>query len=383
MAGVESTTLYSPLDFGFEYQAGRAAAVFDVDETLIPTMGYAFIGFMARNYPSRLLFGPMSLWQARKIRPSDWRPVLRSAQMGLERPDYQAMFQEYAAVPRPDQIFIRGAEELAWHKANLHSVVLATGGFQVFAAPFLSAMQADHTIINENLYPMTVHGKSKPRHLSALFETEGLTPHEVYTDSLNDAPMVDGFSWKRVHWVVKDAANPPLQIQQALADTPQWSQIIERGTSHERLPESVRRYAGTVIRSAQVDERKRTFYQLQAAELRRQKNLVQRFMAAEDLEEFDWTELNTLREILAGAGLFLKENTETQTQIAQNVGADYGNRMKEMYAKLVSFNPDEPDPLSLLTLNEPSTKEFSRQRRGLGSSAMARSPRMGEIVRHL
>ncbi len=302
--------------------APRALAVFDLDGTVAPNTGYLFGRHVWTHHPLAILAGPFNL-----PRTAQWltnpKAMRRRLESIRETPAFQALAQEFAETDVEKDIFVRSAEEIAWRRANLQTVVVVTGGFDAFAEPVYRRLHADRVHSNARFMPIAVHGEKKPAILKEHYFNEGagFLPQAVYTDSYSDRFMVEAFEWPEVHLV-----RPDRKLRRMRKD--HW-RILDPNVSNPDFPEAVRDYGADVIRGKPSRGRTIDFYARWDARLR------------STVEPSATERLNAL----ALAGLYLKESDDLRRFIIEAVGMKFELRCVGLYARLVAGNPQSPLPL--------------------------------------
>lgn len=302
--------------------ATRALAVFDLDGTLAPNTGYLFWQHVWSHHPSAALSGPFNL--PRTVQwLTDPKSVRRRLESIRETPSFQALAQEFAESAVERHLFIRSAEEIAWRRANLQTVVIVTGGFDAFAGPVYRRLRADRVHSNARFMPMAVHGEKKPIILREhyLNDGAGFTPQAVYTDSHSDRFMIEAFDWPEVLLV-----HPDRKLRRMMR--PHW-RVLNPNVSNPGFPEAIRDYAAAVIRGSSPEGDAIDFY-------RRWNDRLRTTSDPSPTEHLN---------ALVVAGLYLKETDEQRLQILQAVGEGFEPRSAGLYAQLVAENPHSPLPL--------------------------------------
>ncbi len=227
----------------------RYAAVFDLDNTLVPNTSRLFLSDLYTAHPDQLRVGPFSL-------PSLVPPVMRAFRGQSNKSFYQnleqtlgdgsfdALFAEYHARASMEAIYPRMAEEIAWRRANLQAIVIVTGAFQVVAQPYIERFSPDYAFSNSRFDSWEVTGRKKPGLLKGLFKERPLLPHSVFTDAYKDRFMLTD---PGLPWVERYVINPDRELRR-LSDEQDWKAVNLRIPAYQ-YPRPVRDYAMNVIRS--------------------------------------------------------------------------------------------------------------------------------------
>lgn len=326
-----------------------AAAVFDVDGTLVPNTGHTFYadyyaeGGLASVFDPHLGVHTIPQWffdfKGRRKDLQDEKAQIKIAEAMARRDITRAA----------DRIYTRAAEELAWHRANLHPTVLVTGAFMAFAAHDLDAIDAEFIIANESFVPMLVNGQSKPALLQELFDSKGFNPHSVYTDHPRDLPMLEGFAWDRTHIVCHAGITrllPAIRGFVKKAEKEGWHTLKSR-VSNQKYPEALRLYARNVIKGKN-DRKCAEYYMSWHDKMTRNVPIISKFLNYGTIPDADNLPMRkSLANILVVAGLLLNEKEDLQNQLVEILGEEYFGVCLDLYQQLVTLFPDSVSPLEI------------------------------------
>ncbi len=364
--------------------AREQAAVFDVDGTLMPHMMVTFWAWLLRAHPGELLRGPMAIWNAgpiyrlRQGTNFDYARVLEGT---LSDPHYQTLYEEYAQQSLGEHVFARSAEELAWHRANLHQVALFTGAFHVFLNPFIQNFRPDFVVANSRFHPTDISVQNKQEHVAPYLQSQGLQPRAIYTDTYHDRHFVDAFNWDAVHLM---AAHPDkVGKDDATFAAGEGARVLGVHQSEKRYPAAVRDYAQSVIRGDNPKEAAADYYARWWGYFSQHgTDIIYSFLQVRRLASLQrMPNVDVLKNILSVAGLYLKESPDYQQNIKAALGEN-GDAFEEicfrLYQKLVSFDSTSPDPLSLLDSPQPVPARLTTPRvvtDGMGDIEFTRAVR--------
>jgi phosphoserine phosphatase len=315
------------------------AAVFDLDGTMMLNTGVRFL----LEHPVEGLWGPFNVPSLAQY-IFDKKGLFERLERARQRPNYQQLFEEYGRLSLAHHIYPRSAQEWAWKRANLHTMVIITGAFAAFTPPFMKSLCPDHLIQNTDFWPQEV--RNKPKLLEKLFSDAGLSPHSVYTDSYRDRLMIEapGFDFD---WKERYAMNSGWRMSQ-LARHKKWT-ILRKNDVRTDLPETVVQYANEVVRSKSPDA-SYGFYNTWFHRMR-DRYVTQRFLTLKhrsDWKRIDDQEKKKLRNFLAVSGLYLKEPEEVRTRLLRRHKAESDQLCHHLYAKLIELFPESSMPLAEL-----------------------------------
>lgn len=303
--------------------APRALAVFDLDGTVAPNTGYLFWRHVWTNHLSSIFTGPYNF-----VNTVQWLTNPKAMRKRLEAiretSSFEALSRDFAQTDVGKDIFTRSAEEIAWRRANLQTVIVITGGFDAFAEPVFSRLRADRVHSNAKFVPMAVHGEKKPVILRDRYfnDQAGFVPQAVFTDSHSDRYMVEAFDWPEVTLV-----RPDRKFRAIRKD--HWNIWDSPELSNTAFPEAVRDYAASVIKGPLGHQRALNFYGRWEGRLR------------SNAEPTPEEQINAL----AVAGLYLKEEEPLRLAILEAVGVRFENRCTGLYARRIAKNPESMTPL--------------------------------------
>jgi HAD superfamily hydrolase (TIGR01490 family) len=198
-------------------EAGRIAAFFDVDHTLIDVnSGAKWLGYMWRTGQVSLREAVVSLgWLLRyRLALLDLEAVTAIAAKtyrGVSVATIEAAVREWFAREIAGRVCVEGRSKVAEHLAQGHVVALLTAGTRFSATPLAELLGVEHvlctdmeanaggTLTGKHLAPACA-GPGKVVHAERFAALHGidLARSYFYTDSFSDLPMLERVGQPRV-----------------------------------------------------------------------------------------------------------------------------------------------------------------------------------------